>query len=153
MDEKSPAERASPLFMHPLNVVLIGEMAEAAGKRRSSHIDVLMGPLLSITPRGAGTVRGRVSGLHQPGRPLVLCVKIRRGVSTVRLGQSIGADLSLPSAIYGNGPTVSQTLLLWDSRALCYITSLGVFQRCKQEKNELLLLNTTESTRLKCQID
>lgn len=125
--------------MHPLNAVLIGEMAEAAGKRRPSCIDVLMGPLLSITPRGAVMVR--VSGCHQPGRPLVRCVRIRRGVSTVQLGQSIGADLSLPSAIYGNGPTVSQTLLLWDSRGLCYITLRSVFQLCKQEKNELLLLS------------
>lgn len=60
-------------------------------------------------------VRGRVSGCHQSGRPLVRCVRIRRGVSTVQLGQSIGADLSLPSAVYNNGP---QTLLLWDSCAL-----------------------------------
>lgn len=127
--------------MHLLNAVLIGEMAEAAGKRGPSCIDVLMGPLLSITPRGAGMVRGRVSGCHRPGRPLVRCVRIRRGVSTVQLGQSIGADLSLPSAIYGNGPTVSQTLLLWDSCVLCYITSLSVSQHCKQEKNELLLLS------------
>lgn len=107
--------------MHPLDAVLIGEMAEAAGKRRSSCIDVLMDPLLSITPRGAGMVRGRVSGCHQTGRPLVRCVRIRRGVSTVQLGQSMDADLSLPSAIYGNVPTVSQTLLLWD---YCVISPL-----------------------------
>lgn len=31
--------------MRPLNAALIGEMAEAAGKRRSSCIDVLMGLL------------------------------------------------------------------------------------------------------------
>lgn len=67
-----------------------------------------------------------------PERPLVRCVRIRRGVSTVQLGQSIGADLSLPSAIYGNGPTESDTL--------CDLTSLSVFQPCKQETNELLLL-------------
>lgn len=122
--------------MHPLNAALIGEMAEAAGKCRSSSIDVLMGPFFCpLHPEVVGWRGGVRLVCHQPGRPLVCCVRIRRGVLTVQLGQSIGADLSLPSAIYGNGPTVSQTLLLR------YITSLSVFQHCKQEKNELLLLS------------
>lgn len=129
-DEKSRAERAAALLMHPLNAVLIGEMAEAAGKHRPSCIDVLTGPLLSVTPRGAGTVRGRVSGCHRPGRPLVRCVRIRRGVSTVQPGQSIGADFSLPSAMVGNAAVGPLCTLLYHL-AQC-ISSTGT--------NELLLL-------------
>lgn len=54
--------------MHLLNMARIGEMAEGAGKCRSSRIDVL------------GMVRGRVSGCHRPRRPLVRCVRIGRGL-------------------------------------------------------------------------
>lgn len=65
-DERSQAEWAALLLMHPLNMALISQRADAAGKHRSSGIDVLMHPLLSITPRGAGLVCGRVSGCHRP---------------------------------------------------------------------------------------
>lgn len=81
-------------------------------------------------------VRGRESGCHQPGRPLVCCVRIRRGVLTGQLGRSIGADLSLPSPIFGNGSTVSHTLLLWDDGVISphlvhsSIANKGKINRC-----------------------
>lgn len=53
-DEKSQAEPAALVLMHPLHVVLIGEMAEAAGKRRSSRIDILTGFFCPLHPEVLG---------------------------------------------------------------------------------------------------
>ena len=78
--------------------MLIGQTAEAAGIRRSPCIDILRGSLSSITPTCAGMMHGRVSACHQHRTPLGRCVRIGRVVLTVRPGQSIGADLSLPSS-------------------------------------------------------
>lgn len=60
-------------------------------------------------------------------------------------GESIGTDLSLPFSIHGNGPTVTQTLLLWDLMYLMLYHLTKCIQYCKQERNEMLLLNTEVS--------
>lgn len=85
--------------MPPLNAELIGEMAEAAGKCRTSCIDVLMGPLLSITPRGAVMVSGWVPGCHWPGTPLVsLCQNLKGSID--RPAGAIHSGVSLTTLCY-----------------------------------------------------